>query len=187
MAQEPPNEHLVPTGNPGEEKLDLLKQWLSSHIKPTDFFETNMFELADLHTALRSAFDQIVDVLEIDLDGHMRTARDRGYNIEVDEEEMFATRDVDWDTLTYQEINGADSDKTIGYLRSARSEIAWLKEEISRLKMHKVNASIAMDANKKNRRESFSYHPHARDHEKKRDEEKNDAMKNEQRKNDEQK
>ena len=165
--------NLVQSGRPDEEKLDKLIAYLSSHIDPTTFFTSNPFELKDLHTALQRGLAEILEDLDPMLHDAVERAQRPEYAIKIDEEEIFATRGIEWDDLVPSEIAEMDEETAIRFLRSAREEIAWLKSELSRWRAHMYNAKETKRVKEVVRgeqgmereraiRNSFTYHPNPR-------------------------
>lgn len=130
---------LVQSGRIGEENLDKLRVWLSYH-GHSDDFSANSFDLIDLHAALRMAQSEIVENLDPQLRDYIDRARGPEYKLDVNKEEMYATRTIEWNSFSPQDVISWDEKKTIEYLRSARDEIRWLSSKVGGLRVHMANA-----------------------------------------------
>ena len=150
--------NLVQSGLPADEKLDKLIAFLSSHVPLNGFFENNSFEIQHLRTALHKARAEIYGKLDIELEALIDIANEPEYSVEADKRKMYEARVTDWENLMSTEIDSFGEEKTIEYLKDARTEIAWLKREASRLEVHVQNAREVKE-HKDGHRKSFSYHP----------------------------
>ncbi|KAK3681879.1 hypothetical protein LTR37_020810 [Vermiconidia calcicola] len=131
---ETPNHNLHPSGEPGDEHLDKLISWLDFKDTTPNFLTLHNFPLRDLRTALQRAVAEIVETLDPELGSWIEMAKDKDYCVQVDKEEMYATRTVEWESLLPSQVAEFGRETTGWYLKDARQEIRWVRNEIGRVK-----------------------------------------------------
>jgi hypothetical protein len=90
------NNLLLAHNIPQHEALDVLLRWLSSTITTPKFLEKQAFPVEDMRLALERAVGEIVERLNPELFSYIELAWSREYRVDVDEEEMYAERTVEW-------------------------------------------------------------------------------------------
>ena len=128
--------HLVPSGTPEDEDLDDIKFWLRSQKKREGFFEKHDFDIDVLREALSCAHSEIEDKLEAELAKWVDEAQNAENRIDADDLAFYEDRKIDWSELDPSSFSGFDKQKVIDHLHEARDEIAYLMEEVRRLRMY---------------------------------------------------
>lgn len=151
--------HLEPSGVAGEENTDKLIRYLDGRIFKDDFFQSNEFDREDLQAALELAVLEIAEHYDANISILVGQAQGDDCRTEVTEEAFVATRQTDWAALAGTPFNSIDQNAIIDYLKKARTEITWLKNECGRLELHIANNRTMIQ---QGRRKSFTYHPQPR-------------------------
>ena len=140
----PSHEYVTLREAPGSEQLNKIITYLCGNIDADQFFYQQRFQFVRFNISLvGSRIRRNYRNLNLELLDTIKFARGKEYSIEVDKIEMFKGRVVNWDGLGTAEIVTMDVDSTTEHLKSARSEIALLKNEIGRLRVHMQNAATA--------------------------------------------
>jgi len=128
-------EDLAYSHNPAHEEHDELKAWLRSQTQDLETtVSTNSHPLDMLRAALQAATLEIRDNLDEQIALLVKEAAD--YNIRVRQADYYRTRAGDWDGMLPTEIDEMGAVECVGMMRAARTEIAWLLNEISRLECY---------------------------------------------------
>ncbi|KAK5122632.1 hypothetical protein LTR85_003895 [Meristemomyces frigidus] len=123
---------LTPTGNPGEERIDIWKRWLAGETRMDDP-EGNQ---TDLLMVLKAASDHIVMDLDIHADSLLRQAQSAEYGsmiIEGGDKALRKGRTLDWTNMPMEAMVESKRESLIDAIQTAKEEIDWLRKQIRRL------------------------------------------------------
>ena len=125
-------DYLVQTNSPGEGDIDELKAWLRSQTKYSDTIFTRTSRSVKI---LRAALQLAVWEINLTLDPAIEhwVAEAHKYNVQAAVGDFFASRDVDWNGMTEEQVDVMSEGKCIDRLYAARNEVAYLVQEVGRL------------------------------------------------------
>lgn len=127
--------YLANSKDHGDTLINKLKAWLRSQTTDSDtVFTRNKFSHEMLQVAIQLATYEIRDNLDHQIARLVKEAHK--YKMEVLEADFYVTRDVDWNGMPEEEIDGMTDEACIAMLWKARDEVAWLVNEISRLEVY---------------------------------------------------
>lgn len=128
-------EDLAYTKDSEHEEYDELKAWLRSQTQDSGTTVSNTSHSVEmLRAALQAATYEIRDNLDEQISLLVVEAGQN--NIEVRQGDYFRTRTDDWDGMLPTDIDEMGAEECVAMMRAAKTEIAWLHNEISRLECY---------------------------------------------------
>lgn len=128
-------EDLAYTNDSAHEEYDELKAWLRSQTQDSGTTVSNTSHSVEmLRAALQAATYEIRDNLDEQISLLVVEAGQN--NIEVRQGDYYRTRTDDWDGMLPTDIDEMGAEECVALLRAAKTEIAWLHNEISRLECY---------------------------------------------------
>jgi len=148
--------YLSPSDEPGDEQINELKAWLrSSHN-----IDLESYPVQTLRQGLAAALSELYDSLDPQMEDMIEEAQDRAHDVSIDQ--IFAGRLIELANLEGWEIEEQSKEEVIDTLVKAKDEIAWIDEQLLRLRMTMEANSFEFAAG---RRRKFWFLPHKRKHE----------------------
>ncbi|EME85682.1 uncharacterized protein MYCFIDRAFT_82577 [Pseudocercospora fijiensis CIRAD86] len=143
----------------GAPEVEELKKWLRGYITRIDYLTNPSPPLEHLRTALILACKEISQILDLQMESVIRTAKQPDSCIEIEDNDFWESRMIDFDGMLQndgKDIRGMEKEDVIAFLEASKDEIEWLQHEMRRLDLHIDNAR---DAIREGRRRSFAYAP----------------------------